>query len=245
MFARLNTQVLLLTATLALGACDSTLAPISVAVGCPDRPVRGPEAQANAPANRLIDDFEDGDVNINPAEGRDGLWVAGNDHTASDTNMVFEISPSSAVPDCSARGRHAAYFSWTDFRTWGANLTALFRPQATVANTWDGRGYGGVSFWAAVPAGRAPLDLPVGLTTTDNAWNGGVCNENAGKCMDVYAMKVHLTSTWQRFELRFTQLIQSGTGDPLTTMKRDKLVGLVFWPRHPAEFWLDDVRFEP
>lgn len=245
MFARPNTHVLLLAATLVVGACDSTLAPIDVAPGCPDRPVRRPETWAAEPANQLIDDFEDGDANIQPVEGRDGLWVAGDDHTASDDNMVFELSPSKAVPDCAARGRHAAFFSWTEFRLWGANLTALFRPQATVAATWDGHLYGGVSFWAAVPPGRVPLDLPVGITTVDNAWNGGVCNENAGKCMDVYSTKVHLTSTWQRFEVRFTQLMQSGTGDPLVPMRKDKMVGLVFWPRHPAEFWLDDVRFEP
>ena len=243
MLARLDTLVLTLTATLTLGACDSTFTPIEVAPGCPDQPQRGPEAFANGPATQLIDDFEDGDGFIQALEGRDGLWVIGHDDTQGAT--VFEVSPHRNSPDCSARGRQSAFFSWSGYTGWGANLTALFRGASSLAATWDGRAYGGVSFWAALPADRAPFDLPVGIMTIDNAWNGGVCSHAAGKCMDDYGTTVHLTSKWERFEIRFDQLAQEGFGAPLTPMKRDKLVGLLFWPSRPTAIWLDDLRFEP
>jgi hypothetical protein len=79
------------------------------------------------------------------------------------------------------------------------------------------------------------------VTTVDNAWNSDLCSV----CMDYYRTTITLTRQWQRFELPFDALAQEGTGDPITPLRKDQLVGLIFWPARPLDLWLDDVRFEP
>jgi hypothetical protein len=110
-----------------------------------------------------------------------------------------------------------------------------------MAVPYDATPYGGISFWAAVsPNVPLPFSLPVGVTTMDVAWNGGIC----ATCMDYYGTTVSLGHAWRRFELRFADLAQSGSGDPLVALRRDELVGLIFWPTEDFDLWLDDVRFE-
>jgi hypothetical protein len=117
-----------------------------------------------------------------------------------------------------------------------------------VATPYDGRQYGGVSFFAALGGDAAgPLLTPVGLTTVDVAWNGGVCSV----CMDFYGKSVELSNRWQRVALRFSELAQAGTGDPLGPLTPEELVGLIVWPKTPDlediafDIWIDDVRFDP
>jgi hypothetical protein len=221
------------------GGCGaSALAPIDVAPGCPEQPLRGPDAWAGEPGDRLIDDFDDGDMYLAAVGGRNGAWIVGTD-SASGTPIV-EMSTR-----CAARGDAAGHFagSGSDSSAWGANWTAVFRNNnGSTAVPYDGRAYTGISFWAAVGSGAAePLEAPVGLTTMDNAWNSGGCTT----CMDYYGTTVPLTRVWQRVVVRFADLVQSGFGVPQVAMRRDQLVGFIIWPLHPFDIWIDDVRFEP
>lgn len=234
---RREVYLVAIAAVLTGAACDPVaLAPIDVVAGCPDQPVRGPEQLAGEPADRLIDDFEDGGNAVAPAAGRDGAWVLGTDGSPG----VVTAERSSR---CAARGQAAGHFSGMGFDEWGANWTALFRDSAgRDAVPYDGGSYGAISFWAAAAAGAAPpLDLPIGLTTIDNAWNGGVCST----CMDYYGKKVTLTRAWQRFVIPFGEMAAGGWGVPRVAMRRDQLVGLIIWPQHEFDVWIDDVRFEP
>ena len=69
--------------------------------------------------------------------------------------------------------------------------------------------------------------VPLGITTMDNAWNGGICST----CMDFYATTVPLTRDWQRYVVRFDSMAQGGWGNPLVSVRRDQLVGFIVWPR--------------
>ena len=62
MVLRERPLVLVAVASLAAGACDETLAPIAVGPGCPEQPLRGPDATANGDPENVIDDFESGDL---------------------------------------------------------------------------------------------------------------------------------------------------------------------------------------
>ena len=107
---------------------------------------------------------------------------------------------------------------------------------------FDAHEWSAISFWAAVGSGaEAPFTIPMGLTTTDVAWNGGLCTT----CMDYYATTVTLTPAWKRFVLPFDILVQGGWGVPQVAMRRDQLVGFIMWPNHQFDIWIDDVRFEP
>src|SRR4051812_8616018 len=109
-----------IASALVVSACSSDIVePIQVGLTCPEQPIRGAEATAAEPIDRLIDDFEDGNSTIAAVNGRDGLWVEGDDGT---TQMVgWDNSPM-----CAARGTHAAHFAGAGFSNWGANLTSVF-----------------------------------------------------------------------------------------------------------------------
>ncbi|HEY4186322.1 MAG TPA: carbohydrate binding domain-containing protein [Polyangia bacterium] len=220
---------------LAVTGCDASIAPIDVASGCPEQPLRGPDAWASEPGDQLIDDFEDGDLFLAAVAARNGAWVTGNDE--SQGTLLAEASS-----HCAARGNEAGHFSGSGFTDWGANWTAVLRNNnGGTAVPYDGRNYGGISFWAAVgPGATEPFEVPLGITTIDNAWNGGVCST----CMDYYATTVTLTKQWQRQVVHFSDMVQSGFGVPQIAMRKDQLVGFILWPKHQFDIWLDDVRFE-
>ena len=221
---------------LTLAGCSASVAPIEVAAGCPDRPVRAPAQYADEPQLRLIDDFEHEGNFIPKVDGRTGFWVVGTD----DTDGTVEAE---GAEDCAARGQRSGHFVGSGFTSWGVNWTALLRDsRAGSALPYDATRYGGVSFWAAVGASvAAPYSLPVGVTTMDVAWNGGICD----RCMDYYRTEILLERTWRRFELRFAELKQSGTGIPQVELRSDELVGVIFWTGRDFDLWVDDVRFEP
>jgi hypothetical protein len=225
----------LAVAGVVLAGCDASLEPITVAEGCPERPLRGPLGYESEPAEQLIDDFEDGDKNVATVSGRSGAWVLGSDGTGAITEETSSR--------CAARGEHAGHFTGKGFTDWGANWTAVFESDGTaLAVGYDASKYRAISFWAAVgPAAAPPFEVPVGLTTLDNAWNSALC----AVCMDYYRTTITLTREWQRFELPFDALAQAGTGDPITPLRKDALVGLIFWPTRPFDLWIDDARFEP
>jgi hypothetical protein len=201
--------------------------------------LRGPQSDANEePEDQLIDDFESGNNYLPPIEGRDGLWVLGQDFSA--TVLIDEVSSR-----CAARGAWAGHFEAKGSKILGNNWTAVFRAPTSrsVAVPYDGSKYNKISFWAAFGANNGPdFEVPVGLTTMDNAWNSGGCSP----CMDFYAAKVSLSHDWQRFVVPFDNMRQSGTGKPqVPIMRRDQLVGFIIWPQQQFDIWIDDVRFEP
>lgn len=221
---------------LVLAGCSASVAPIEVAAGCPERPLRGPSRFADEPGQQLIDDFEHDSAFIPKLEGRDGLWILGSDETEASLDA-------NGSEQCAGRGGRSGHFAGAGFTSWGANWTALLRDsKGGRALPYDATRYGGISFWAAVSADTAtPFTLPVGVTTMDVAWNGGIC----ARCMDYYRAEVPIDHDWRRVELRFDQLEQSGNGDPLVDLRRDELVGVILWPQSDFDLWIDDLRFEP
>jgi hypothetical protein len=224
-----------LIAALGMAGCDAEVAPIEVATGCPEQPLRGPSRFADEPEQQLIDDFEHESASLPRIGGRDGAWILGSDNTVMDLEA--------GVSDrCAGRGLRAGHFTGSGFASWGANWTAVLRSQPTgTAVPYDGTPYGGISFWAAIGSDvPAPFALPVGVTTMEVAWNGGICS----KCMDFHRTSISLGHAWQRFEFRFDELAQSGSGEPQVALRPEKLVGLILWPDRDFDLWVDDIRFE-
>jgi hypothetical protein len=214
--------------------------PIQVALGCPEQPLRGADAMASEPAERLLDDFEDGDALVAKVGGRDGAWVEGDDH--STTMVGWENSQ-----QCAVRGSRAAHFHAGGLTGWGANFTGTFRKTTgTMATPYDGSAYGGISFFAAIGGGGpASLELPLGVTIMATAWNGGGACEAMNNCMDFHRTIVTLTPSWQRVEVRFSDLRQMGWGPP-AQFQADQMVGFIVWPNETTfDVWIDDVRLEP
>jgi hypothetical protein len=230
--------VLASVAALAAG-CESSMDPIQVVPKCPDQPVRGPSEYSSAPPGQLIDDFESGSVYLPQVQGRTGYWSM----IPDGTSVLLSADVSA---DCAARGRFAGHFSAYDSIYWASTWTAIFvaTPSNLTAAPYDARAYSGISFWAGFGAYNGPeFDVPVGITTMDNAWNStAICGK---KCMDYYQIKVPLTRHWQRFVVRFADMAQEGWGDPIVPMRKDQMVGFIIWPRQQFDIWIDDLRFEP
>jgi hypothetical protein len=243
MMPRTGSSLLLAAFIAAVGGCDARVDPIvhvPVAVpGCPLAPDSSPWYYASEPADRLITDFESGN-DLERVAGRDGYWVIGTDNTS----LYFLAE---TADECSVRGGHAGHFSGFGFTNWWANWSAIFRVPTALnrAVPYDGRAYGGISFWAAFGKDNpADFAVPVGLATMDTAWNGSICTSTT-TCADHYLFKVQLTKNWQHFDVRFTDMKQGGWGDPQVDMNREKMVGFVIWPRQAFDIWIDDIRFEP
>jgi hypothetical protein len=232
-FARIGAWAPSLSFALLLSGCNATVEPIDVGAGCPEQPLRGPLEYADEAPGRLIDDFEDGDKQLVTAAGRDGSWILGWDMSGTPTAENSER--------CAARGTRAGHFTGLDFESWGTNWTAVFRASADGrAVGYDATRYRAISFWGALGVNAEPsFEMPIGLTTVDVAWNG-----ECDVCMDYYRTEVTLSRAWQRFVVPFDVLAQAGTGDPLTDLNPEELVGFIIWPEHQFDVWIDDVRFE-
>jgi hypothetical protein len=229
---RAFSRVLLLVALFG-GGCTPSADPIVVARDCPENPLRGPELYADEPADRLLSDFESGTTELVEVADRDGSWIHGRDLTS----VSVTIGPSM---ECAARGQWSGHLAASTPTSWGNNWTAHFRaPGANAPTPYDGRAYGGVSFWAAFGGENGPFfGVPFGIVTVDTL--PPMCGAH---CNDHYMTSVTLTRSWQRYEIRFDELAQETA--PRTPMRRDQLVGFIIWTQQQCDIWIDDVRLEP
>jgi len=228
---RTHGRVVLLGAVLC-GSCSPSLEPIAVAPDCPRQPFRGPERYADEPADRLVSDFEGGGTDLAVVANRDGHWIHGRDLTSQSVT----IGPSM---DCAARGQWAGRLAASMPTGWGNNWTAYFR-DGSGPLPYDGRQYGGISFWAAFGGENGPpFGVSFGMVTMDTVRPS--CS--SPHCDDHYMADVPLAEEWRRYELRFDDLTQKN--DPQLPMRRDQLVGFIIWTRQQCDIWIDDVRLEP
>src|SRR3954454_1564166 len=91
-----------LFAALANVGCETDVAPIEVAEGCPEQPLRGPMQFEDEPARQLIDDFEHESLALPKLGGRTGFWVLGSEET--DAQVDARNSDR-----CTGRGQHAGH----------------------------------------------------------------------------------------------------------------------------------------
>jgi len=221
--------VVLLTALLG-GGCAPSVEPIAIEADCPEKPFRGPDGFADEPADRLVSDFEDGTTHLASVSERDGSWIHGRDLTS----VSVTIGPSM---DCAARGQWAGHLAASEPTSWGNNWTAAFR--GNYPSPYDGRNYGGVSFWAAFGGENGPgFAVPFGIVTMDTV--KPTCRDH---CDDHYMAQVLLTRDWRRYELRFDELTQDNA--PQVPMRLDQLVGFIIWTQQQCDIWIDDLRLEP
>ena len=123
---------------------------------------------------------------------------------------------------------------------WFAMWTGTLLLDSGVPIPYDGRAFSGISFWAAVAEGTPePYETSVGVSTMDTIWT-----TSCTTCMGHYGTRITLTSSWQRFVIRFADLSQMGMGAPFL-FRQEALAGVVIRPPGPFDIWIDDVRFEP
>jgi hypothetical protein len=229
---------LLVVSLPALAGCNSSLTLIEVQAGCPDMPLRGPEAYPPASPEAVIDDFDDGDLWLKRIAGRTGSWVGFGTPTMG---TVFGEASSRCVAD----GTYSGHLTGTNLAPFGGNWNGVLVDPFSMAIPFDASAYTGFSFWAATGDNAVPpTEMPIGLMTVDTSGGGGTCNP----CGDYYRRRgnaILLTHTWTRWEVKFAELSQSGQGFPQGPLKINQLVSIMIWPEKTYDIWIDDVRFEP
>jgi hypothetical protein len=120
---------------------------------------------------------------------------------------------------------------------------------------YDISSYRGIVFWGMSAASNT---VKVQISNDDTVPSGGKCGQSdasVDQCWDNFAKYVSLTPTWQRFEVKFSDLQQDGWGHPVPSGIFDPTTarGISFEVLGPAnataapvsaDFWIDDVYFE-
>jgi len=224
---------------LLLAACGSRqVETISGPPGCPLPPTAPPPSSA-----RLLDDLEDGDMNLVVGDGLDGGWEFWDDETNS--NLLMENST-----NCAAFGKFAIHARSDGQTNWGASVNLFFRASPPRPRPYDGSQFNAVSFYAAITpqpagAGRDPEANPTmrfkaAISTMETAWEG-----HCTSCTDNFAKYIVIGTRWQRFVLPFSELRQDGWGNPNNiAFKTNDIVQIAIQLGQKFDLWVDHVTFE-
>ncbi len=196
-------------------------------------------ACATAAGTELIDDMNDGNRFIPSINGRTGAWTVYHDETPApihpDITDPFNMDPTGDPCRLSAARVFGGPFS-----VWGAGFGF------GLGNPYDAKAYTGVAFWGR--SGGPPTGLQIAFPDRDTALNGGLCDPslNGGNgCYDHYSARRPLSPQWQRYEIRFTELVQLGFGRHGQSFDPSSLFEIQFLIPQNTKFdvWIDDVSF--
>ena len=178
----------------------------------------------------LIDDFEDGDDEISPLEGRAGFWRWAREIDAPGTAPALIPVPR---PDATRANRLAQHVKGGQLLDWGATVEFDFRPAC-----YDASKYVGVSFQARGPgrvyvAPRERSVIPIA--------EGGSCEAD---CYNPHVAKIELESVGRTDQVRWSELRQRGIGKPALDARHLHSLAFLIRPEDtPYDVWLDDLRF--
>jgi hypothetical protein len=174
----------------------------------------------------LIDDFEDGDGEVLPRDGRFGSWLLVTDRNEKGPG------PFTVLPSKSGNG-FAMHWTGPEFREWGSSLEYPFP-----THCYDASAYRGLSFRAKGP-GRVYVSAREVTVVPEHLQ--GSCKAD---CFNSHFKLVILSDKWQRFEVPWDELQQRGYGrPPLDASRVHSLQFLVRPEDTPFDVWIDDVAF--
>jgi len=189
----------------------------------------------------LIDDFEDGNNQVNVAGGRDGYWWSAHDPKGS-TLAPDPFAPSEGGADGSAMAIRAtgetAVGDPTD--AWGAEFGINFVSQK--GGLYDASKYVGISFKARVDdKSTRMVRFKIGdVNTHPDAQMCKTCWNHFGKDMT-------FTPKWKEYTVLFADARQEpGWGDPRPpSITPNKLTSLDWTVKagQTYDLWIDDVTF--
>lgn len=201
----------------------------------------------------MIDDMEDGDINIREANGRMGSWLAFNDGTATGTedSGMSNMNPPRVIEGTSPSGnsmsQHAYHIKGGGYSGWGAGWMVDFN-SVGVRLPYDVSPYGGIVFWGK--SDGPPTEVKVAFPDVFSDPAGRICDPNdnrvGGKgCYDDFATNITLSKQWRRYEIAFSS-IATGAWGYRHVFDRQHVYSIKFavMPSYaPFDSWIDDVAF--
>jgi hypothetical protein len=172
-------------------------------------------------AAALIDNLESG--------GALGNWYEYKDSTANATLAALAIS----TPGANGTGK-AIHLSGSGFQGFGAGMGQMMI-------CTDASAFQGITFWAKGTSGTSNnIALQVAIPQTQAVADLGDCTS---KCFDHPSKKVALTSSWQQYSVKFTDLAQAGFGNPATYSGIVMALNWVSIEGPNLDFQVDEISF--
>lgn len=217
--------------TAAKGAADSQNGPDTTGV-TPCRAAVGPDATLT------VDDFEDGDLQLDETNNLRGSWYVTNDGTGQQSPMPGAenegLVDGAGSPESPA---HALHTSGSGFTRWGAFAAARLNASNGQACAYDLSRYAGLHLSIQ---GAGSLRVNLGTAATTPVVDGGDCNAEA--CSD-YGKSLLLDAEWQSVDVPFEQLAQPDWANA-APLELAKALRISFWAeREDFEFGVDDLQF--
>jgi predicted chitinase len=199
----------------------------------------------------LVDDVEDDDFQVLPADGRDAAWFESHDPTP-DAAVSFKIEPTSASAPGSTKAMH---FSATGLDGWGAVVGVPFNL------CYDASTYAGFSFWIKGTQGAGGTDqvkLSMHTPISEPEASGGACTD-LPNCYNHFAADIFtVPTTWTRYTFTWSQFKQGagwGIAAPAGYVPQKQILAVSLSPVYagtdPAmipdksfDLWIDQVSFD-
>ncbi len=211
----------------------------SVRATCPVAPGQGPKVctKGTRPAvDGVIDDFEDGDMQLSREADRTGYWFSSHDSNGSSIDPN-PLAPSPGGLGGSQKALHLTGQTASTVGAWGALIGANLVGEGV----YDGSDHAGISFEAKVGTTSTRV-VSFKVADVNTHPDGGVCKN----CWNHFAKKLELTTEWREYRVSFDELKQeAGWGDPFPAVTPSKLIALN-WSIEPGrvfDLWIDDVHF--
>lgn len=180
----------------------------------------------------LIDNFEDGDTQVELFDGRGGYWYTFKDKNGT-TLLPDPLAPASGGPGDSKQAIHISGRTGQHVETFAGMGLQFSESQLP----YDLSAASGICF-RAKGVGVARVQLP----DVDTFPEGGRCK----KCYNSFGRDFEVTSDWQDLCFSFNELSQKrGWGEPAPALVAERVFG-VQWQvsRHDMDYdiWIDDIR---
>jgi hypothetical protein len=205
-----------------------------------------PPSDPNAPGckdviamDNLVSDFEDGTNGIAAVSGRGGGWYAYNDGTGTQT----PDPKGSFLPEKggACASMYALKTAGSGSTKWGAGVgTDLAVSIAGKKVVYDASMYSAVRFMAR--AGSATT-VRFKVQDKNTVPEGMICK--VGMCDDNFGKELMVTTGWQVYTVKFTEMMQEGWGQKFPTLEKNNLYGIQFQFKMGASFelWVDNLAF--
>jgi len=190
--------------------------------------------------NALIDNMEDGDLDLLELEGREGSWTALNfESNGTDPIQIVELgeTPGNGSQLLQISGNRAGRESPMVL----FSLVGELEAENTVH--YDASVYDGIQFWVKGNQGGR-MSFKIHTAYTVPILNRGLYDANGYDCWNEYECRVNVEDDWSLIRLPFTRFLQSGlpNDDPLNPSIL-KTIGFSLRSRSGTVFWLDDISF--
>lgn len=204
----------------------------------------GGSSNPEEPTYSMIDDFQDGDIQILPTDDRIGYWYTYNEQAPrplADSPLL--VDGSNVIH---ASGSHQDGVSAdAAYGGLGVDLNNENndnqQPRSSDREPYDASEWDGFRFRIKSAGGTKSIRFEVVTVGVASSEEGGTCS---GSCFDAHGRDVALTTEWTTVKVPFDTLVQEGWGNE-TAFDAAQILGLAWEDLTTAswEFWLDDLEF--